>query len=140
MKDYPVLIEIPVQWGEMDALGHVNHARIVTWMETARMALFDRIGLAAVGQPTIGPILANVNVNYFAPIHYPARIVSATRVSKVGRTSFTLEYGISYAETPQDLLAGGTTVIVLYDYQAQSKTPVPDALRMAMANLHGTTF
>ena len=136
MKDYPVQVEFPVQWGDMDALGHVNHARIITWMETARMALFDRIGLHAVGQPSVGPILANVNVNYYAPVHYPAQIMSATRVAKLGRTSFTMEYAIAEVTQPNMPLAGGSTVIVMFDYQTQGKIELPPRLRRAIEELH----
>ena len=137
MDDFPISVEFPIHWGEMDALGHVNHARILTWMETARIALFDEIGLQSRGDLTIGPILANINVNYYAPIHYPGRMNAGVRVTKVGRTSFTLDYAITNADAPERVLAGGTTVIVLYDYDAQSKTEIPQSMRAAIDALHG---
>ena len=136
MSVYPITVEFPVHWAEMDALGHVNHARMITWMETARIALFDRIGLGSVGQAKLGPILANINVDYQAPIHYPATVVSKTRISKMGRKSFTMEYEIALAQAPEQALTTGTTVIVLYDYQNQSTVEIPDNLRDAIEALH----
>ena len=44
--DYPVTITVPVQWADMDALGHVNNACFFTWLESVRIVLFDRVGVA----------------------------------------------------------------------------------------------
>ena len=140
MHDFPIAVEFPVHWAELDALGHVNHARIITWMETARINLFDRIGLESVGEISLGPILANINVNYYAPIHYPAVVVSKARITKIGRTSFTMEYAVVNRDDPNTALAVGTTVIVLYDYKAQTKTEIPQALRDAINTLQGEAF
>ena len=50
-----VTITIEVQWGEMDALGHVDNGRFFTWFESARIALFQRIGVATSRPFEIGP-------------------------------------------------------------------------------------
>ena len=71
-------------------LGHVNHTRFLVDGER-QIALFEQIGLCR--QPEVGPILANINVDYLAPVHHPATIVCGTRVTGLGNTSFTLEYG-----------------------------------------------
>jgi acyl-CoA thioester hydrolase len=34
---YPVSLELPVLWGDMDALGHVNNAVYARWLEQARI-------------------------------------------------------------------------------------------------------
>lgn len=44
MEGFPVVVRIPVLWGDMDALGHVNNARYFAWFESARIALFERVG------------------------------------------------------------------------------------------------
>ena len=54
-------IYFSTHWGEMDALGHINHTRYLVWMETARIELFRAVGL--LEHPDIGPILANINVD-----------------------------------------------------------------------------
>ena len=135
MKDYPVVVPFPVHWGEMDAFGHVNHARYPVWMETARLVLFRRIGLASEGQPKLGPILVNLNVNYRAPVHFPADIVCGVRIGRIGRTSFTMEYAVAHAESPGDLVADGSTVIVLYDYGTAKTIAIPDDLKASLEGL-----
>ena len=135
MQEYPVTIEFPVHWGEMDALGHVNHTRFLVWMESARIALFEQIGLMAQGQPEVGPILANINVDYLAPVHHPATIVCGTRVTGLGNTSFTLEYGVSLNDRPDILVARASSVIVLVNYVEGRKVELSPDLRDALEAL-----
>ena len=135
MKEYPVKVEFPVHWGEMDALGHVNHTRFLVWMETARIVLFEQIGLMAQGQPEVGPILANINVDYLAPVHHPATLVCGTRVTGLGNTSFTLEYGVSHVDTPDILVARASSVIVLVNYVEGRKVALSQHLRDALEAL-----
>ena len=55
---WPIKCEIPVQWGDLDALNHVNHTRFLTWMETARMHYFIACGFNDLHKSEgIGPIL-----------------------------------------------------------------------------------
>lgn len=135
MKDYPITVRFPVHWGEMDALGHVNHTRYPVWMETARLMLFERIGLLAEGKSSLGPILVNMNINYRAPVHFPAELICGTRISRIGNTSFTMEYVVAHAESVDQIVADGTTVIVLYNYADERTVPVPVELKAAMEAL-----
>jgi acyl-CoA thioester hydrolase len=126
---------LPVQWGEMDALGHVNNARYFTWFESARIALFDRIGIATRGPLTVGPILATTTCNFLAPVHYPATIEVRVKVSRIGETSITMEYEIEDATKRGTLYARGTSVAVLVDYSSMAKVRVPDDVRAAISAL-----
>ena len=37
LRDFPLVVEIPVQWGDQDAFGHVNNAAYFRWFESARI-------------------------------------------------------------------------------------------------------
>jgi acyl-CoA thioester hydrolase len=43
LKTFPVIVEIPVAWGEMDALQHVNNVFYFRYFETARIAYFEKL-------------------------------------------------------------------------------------------------
>lgn len=133
--DYPVTLTIPVQWSDMDALGHVNNARFFTWFESARIALFDRIGVATGGPAGIGPILATTSCDFLRPVVYPATLRVGARVSKVGETSIGMEYEIRDSDGSAGLYARGTSVAVLVDYRTMKKVRVPDDVRAAIAKL-----
>ena len=128
-----VTVTIVVQWGEMDALGHVNNARFFTWFESARIALFQRIGVATSGPAEIGPILATTTCDFLKPVTYPATLVVTSKVSRVGETSLGMEYEVRDAAAADVLYARGTSVAVLIDYRTMQKVRVPEAVRAAIA-------
>jgi acyl-CoA thioester hydrolase len=135
VQGFPVVTRFPVHWADLDALGHVNNARYFTWFETARMALFERVGLATTGVPEVGPILATTRCDFLAPVHYPAEVLAGARVERLGNTSFTMAYGISLATAPESLVARGEGVVVLIDYRNGQKVPIPAPLRAALTGL-----
>lgn len=45
LAGFPVVIEIPVQWGDQDAFGHVNNTVYLRWLESGRIAYMTRIGV-----------------------------------------------------------------------------------------------
>jgi acyl-CoA thioester hydrolase len=135
MRPFPVIVRVPVQWGDMDALGHVNNAVYFTWFESARIALFQRVGLAITGVPAVGPILASTRCDFLAPVRYPAEVVAGTRVGRLGNTSFTMEYEVALAGVAERPVARGEGVVVLIDYRDGAKVPLPPALREALAAL-----
>lgn len=132
---FPVVVTFPVHWGEMDALGHVNHARFLTWLETARIELCAKIGVFADGVRGVGPILANVSCDYLRPVQFPAIVSAGVRVRAIGRTSLTMEYAVWLEGAPESPVARATTVVVLIDYATMAKVPVSDDVRAAIAAL-----
>ncbi|HVS03754.1 MAG TPA: thioesterase family protein [Thermoanaerobaculia bacterium] len=138
MRRYPVVVRFPLHWGEMDALGHVNNARYFTWFESARIALFERVGLASSGRPALGPILAHTRCDFLRPLTYPAEVLVGARITRLGRTSFGMEYGVALAGAADEPVARGEGVIVLVDYTTGAKVPIPDDLRSRLATLGST--
>lgn len=132
---YPVTVTFPVHWGEMDALGHVNNARFFTWLESARIALFTRIGVLSDGPRAVGPILATTQCDFLRPVVYPATIVVGAAVESVGRTSITMRYAVWREDAPDEPCARASSVIVLVDYQTMHKVPVPEDVRARIAGL-----
>lgn len=132
---FPVTCRFPVHWGEMDALGHVNNIRYFAWFETARMALFRKVGIVADRPTSTGPILATTSCDFLRPLVYPADVIVGANVRSVGNTSFVMEYGVALADAPNRLVARGRGVIVLVDYDTGDKRRVPDDVRQAIAAL-----
>ncbi len=75
LAGFPVILEIPVLWGDMDPLGHVNNTRFFRWFESARVAYLDR-AIIEMGclPPAVGPILAAIDCNYRRQVIYPDTI------------------------------------------------------------------
>src|SRR5262245_20383692 len=79
-REFPVVIEIPIAWGEMDAMQHVNNIVYFRYVESARMAYFERIGFLEHQRVTgVGPILAWTNCRFRRPLTYPDTVRVGTR-------------------------------------------------------------
>lgn len=137
LASYPVVTELPVQWGDQDALGHVNNTVFFRWCESARIAYLDRLGLAAWMSPTeLGPILAQIGCNYKRQLRFPDTVLIGSRVSKLGRTSLTMEHAI-VSSVQNAIVAQSTSVIVVFNYQTQRPVPIPAEVRAAIERLEG---
>ena len=140
LADFPVVINWPVQWGDQDAFGHVNNTVYFRWFESARIAYFERLGLEeAMSGHGLGPILAAINCNYRRQLTYPDTIRIGTRVTRVGNTSLTIAHAI-FSDRLQTLAADGDSVVVMFNYDTQNPSRVPDELRAAIATLEGRSF
>jgi len=123
---------IPVRWGDMDIMGHVNNARYFTYCESARMSYFAAIRMLDHRETERqGPALASATLNFRRQVHYPAVIEVATRVSEIGKSSFKMEYELFLQETG-DRVADGTGIIVWVDYETGKSTPLPEGLKAAI--------
>ena len=132
MNALPVTVSCPVQWGDMDALGHVNNARYFTWFESARIALLSRAGILADRPREMGPILATTTCDFLRPVTYPGDVVVGAGVTKVGRTSIAMEYGVWRVDEPEMMCARGSSVVVLVNYGSMAKVEVPRSVRAAL--------
>src|ERR1700679_2820612 len=135
MVPFPVTVTFPIHWAEMDAMGHVNHARYFTWIESARIALFARIGIMADKPRDLGPILAMASCDFIPPVVSPATVVAGARILTVGRTSITMESAVWLAGEPERPCARGASVAVLVDYRTMQKVEVPPDVRAQIATL-----
>ena len=140
LKDFPVVVSLPVQWGEMDAFQHVNNTVYFRWYETARIAYTERLGLFESMRTTkIGPILASITCNYRKQITFPDTVHIGSRITRIGRTSMTMEHAL-VSSSNASISADGTSAMVVFDYSLQKPVPVPDSVRQAIATLENRPF
>jgi acyl-CoA thioester hydrolase len=122
---FPVVVEIPVAWGEMDSFQHVNNIVYLRYFETARIAYFERLGLMQVREETgIGPILASVSCQFRIPLTHPDVVSVGTRISNLGADRFTMEFVIVSLNYHR-VAAQGDGVVVSYNYREMKKTMIP---------------
>ena len=135
LPGYPVVIDIPVAWGEMDAFAHVNNITYFRYFESARIAYFEQVDAMGERERTgCGPILAETWCRFRSPLRYPDRLAAGTRVAEIGADRFTMEYALVSTKLGR-IAAEGKGVVVWYDYRAQAKTNLPDSLRERIAAL-----
>jgi acyl-CoA thioester hydrolase len=128
-----------VRFGDTDAMGHVNNATYLTYLEMARLGYYEAVmgrplPLAAHGASE-SMILAEVRLTFRSPAYYGETLTIEARVGRIGRTSFSQEYRITaptsrYGETR--LVAVADAVQVMYDYTTERPVPVSDELADAL--------
>ncbi len=137
LRPFTVRVELPVQWGEMDAYGHVNNAMFFRYYESARIAYLDACGfLTAYDEHRVGAILHSTSCRFRRPLEYPDRCIVGARVTAIHDDRFEHEY-LVYS-TAQDAVAGtGTGIVVAFDYVRRRKTSLPAAVRRGIDDLDG---
>jgi acyl-CoA thioester hydrolase len=136
-SEYPVVVEWPVAWAEMDYFRHVNHAVYFRYFEGARIAYLGRIGFREIGagQP-VGPILASTEARYRRPVAYPDTVVVGARCTELREDRFVHHYRL-VSRSHGEVAAEGGGVLVAYDYERGSKTAIPESIRRAIGALEG---
>ena len=118
---FPVKVNIPVQWGDMDAFGHVNNAIYFKYFETARLAYFNEVGVMKdMQEHQLGPILAETNAQFKRALVFPDQVVVGANVLENHEYGFLMQYGV-FSEQQQTITTLGTGRIVMVDYNSGNK-------------------
>ena len=139
MKDVlascPVVIEIPVAWGEMDSLRHVNNVVYFRYFESSRMAYFQKLGLwDYLNQTGIGPILASIQCKFKIPLTFPDTVSVGTRIPTIEGDRFVMEHYVM-SHKAQAIAAEAEGMIVSYNYRENKKTPLPEEVKQRIQAL-----
>jgi acyl-CoA thioester hydrolase len=136
---HPVCLELPVQWGDQDAFGHVNNVVYFRWMESARMEYFRRANLGAMtAKRGAGPILASIKCDFRRQLAYPDTVLISASIASIGRTSMRMVH-LAYRRAQQAVVAEGDSVIVMFEYGEQRPITVEDDIRATIDALEGRT-
>lgn len=129
LAGFPVVIPISVAWGEMDAFGHVNNVVYFRYFESARIAYFERLQMLSYMQESgIGPIVASLQCRFRAPLTYPDTLSVGVRAHSLEADRFMMDYCIVSHKLGKVAAEGGG-LVVMYDYKALTKAPIPALLR-----------
>ena len=127
LKGFRFRYEVELRFRDLDALGHVNNAVFLTYLESARMAWWMKVrGRQDLSR--LDMILARTEIDYRSPAVFGDRLVVGVRCASLGRSSFVLEQRVEEARSGR-LVAEARKVLVHYDYAAGRSLPIPDDLR-----------
>src|SRR5579871_6952974 len=95
LREFPVVVTLPVEWGDQDAMGHVNNTLYLRWSESARIEYLRRLGVwrSSPAEP-FGPILASITCHFRLPLTFPDTVRVGTRVTHIGKSSFKMTHQI----------------------------------------------
>jgi acyl-CoA thioester hydrolase len=119
---------MPIRWGDMDAMGHVNNTIYFRYLETIRIEWMISIGC----QPSPGgegPVIVNAFCNFYKQLEYPGTVLAKMFVSDPGRSTFETWCTLERAENTGSIYAAGGATTIWIDFPQQKSKPLPDWLR-----------
>lgn len=130
-RSFRFVAPTPLRWVDVDSEGVVNNAVYASLMEQARFLYFEHLGLLAGGNVPF--VLAEIGVRFLRPGRLRSNVSTAARVTRLGRTSFAMEYEVRADDT---VLATGTAALVYVDAALQP-VAVPAVARERIAAFDG---
>jgi acyl-CoA thioester hydrolase len=123
---------IPIRWGDMDAMGHVNNTSYFRYLETTRIDWMHSLR-GEVGANGEGIVVINAFCNFYRQLEYPGNVLMKMYTSDPGSSSFESWSTMERADNPGVIYAAGGATTVWVDYKAQKSRPLPDWLRAVVS-------
>ena len=131
-SDFVHVLELPVRWGDMDAFGHVNNVQYMRYLESGRVAYVEEVMQTPL-EINENVILADIQCSFLQQLRYPVTVAVATRVSRLGRSSFEITCAL-YRQGEATPVATCKAIMVWFDYINQKTAPLPPPIREAIIN------
>ena len=137
INDFAITLDLPIQWGDMDAFQHVNNARFFRFFESARVYYFQANDLMEYfSGSSLSFILAKAGCTFIAPVTYPDTITVGSRVIQVAPSRLEQQYFI-HSHKMDTAAAIGTASLVAFDYQAMNRAEFPSPLLETVCTFEG---
>jgi acyl-CoA thioester hydrolase len=119
---------LPIRWGDMDAMGHVNNVSYFCYMEACRIDWFESDGIR-VEPDGIGPVIVNAFCNYYQEFTYPGNILMTLYTSDPGRTTFETWVTMEDATQPGVVKAEGGATTIWVNSRLKKAVELPAHIR-----------
>ena len=121
-------MNIPIRWGDMDAMNHVNNTIYFRYLEICRIDWMRSIGCPPEPQGE-GPVIVNAFCNFYKQLEYPGDVVVKMYVSDPGRTTFESWATMEMAGEPGVIYAAGGATTIWVDFPKQKACDLPEWMR-----------
>lgn len=140
--EYKLVIEEEIRFRDTDAMGHVNNAVYLSYLELARMRYWFKV-LGVKDYSEVQFILARVEIDYKSPVKLGEKIIVGLRVTDIRGASFDFDCGVwakpwdEGGDANARLVAKAKSVQVCYDYQKAKPMRMPDDYRAKIEAFEG---
>ena len=117
---------IPIRWGDMDAMGHVNNTVYFRYMEQTRISWFDTLVPEEEAWKSTGLVIANASCNFKRPINYPGTVEVQLSIGEPGGSSVPTFYELL---VDGEVHADGAATVVFIDMAKQKPVRIPQGIR-----------
>ena len=121
-------MHIPIRWGDMDAMGHVNNTTYFRYLEIARVDWLNQFNSAPKPEGE-GPVIVNAFCNFYKQLEYPGDVLLKMYTSDPARTTFETWATMEQAANPGTIYAAGGATLIWVDFPKQKAVDLPGWLR-----------
>jgi acyl-CoA thioester hydrolase len=118
-----VVVQVPLRFRDIDAMGHVNNAVFFTLFEEGRKAFLEQV-LGIVDPSDYPFILARLSCDFVKPLRLGDSISVHVWIGEVGKKSFIFKYSIVDRDEDENIYAAGESTMVLFDYRENKTVPI----------------
>lgn len=119
---------IPIRWGDMDVMGHVNNCSYFRYLEVIRVDWTRSID--AMPNPSgDGSVIVNAFCNFYKQLEYPGDLLVKMYVSDAARTTFETWATMERVDQPGVIYAAGGATVIWVDSLAQKAKSLPEYIR-----------
>ena len=119
---------LPIRWGDMDAMNHVNNTVYFRYMEQARIEWLESLGYGTGQHTDEGPVIVNAGCTYLVPLVYPGNVEVRMFIGHPGRSSLPTHYELRL-QGDEKLYATGDAKMVWINPASGRSIPLPDNMR-----------
>ena len=123
---------IPIRWGDMDAMKHLNNGSYFRYLETCRIDWMHSINAVPTADGE-GPIIVNAFCNFYKQLEYPGDVRIKMYVSDPGRTTFESWATMERVDQPGVICAAGGATTIWVDFPTQKAAALPDWMRQIVS-------
>jgi acyl-CoA thioester hydrolase len=121
-------VVVPMRWGDMDVMGHINNTLYFRYMEICRLDWVFKIG-ASTDRAGQGPVIVNAFCNFLRQLEFPGDVRVSMSVANAGRSSVESYHTLERTDEPGVVYAEGGARMVWTDFAAKKSAPMPDWFR-----------
>ena len=121
-------MNIPIRWGDMDPMGHVNNTLYFRYLEICRVEWLREIG-CPVNPQGEGPVIVNAFCNFYKQLEYPGDVLVKMYVSDPKRATFETWVTMERLDQPGVIYAAGGATTIWINFPQQKSAPLPDWVR-----------
>lgn len=117
-------VTVPLRWGDMDAMAHINNTLYFRYLEICRLDWIFKIG-ASTDRAGQGPVIINAFCNFLRQLEFPGDVRVTMFVANPGRSSFESYHTIVRTDEPGVVYAEGGARMVWTDFAARKSVVMP---------------
>lgn len=116
---------IELRFSDLDLYAHVNSVLYFTYLETARVKLFHDF-FQELTEKQIFTLVARAECDYKIPILFGDTLIVSVVMSRIGTSSFDLDYRLH--DGAEKTYATARTTMVCFDNVRKITVPVPECI------------